>query len=59
MLENPEILERIVKQTNAKSTDLEAPESAEELCGRCKAYAAAWKPTAEKLWTASHPEKSK
>ena len=59
MLENPEILERIVKQTNAKSTDLEAPESAEALCGRCKAYAENWKPTAEKLWSVSHPAKSK
>ena len=31
MLENPEILQRMVKETGAKSTDLESPESAEHL----------------------------
>ena len=30
------------------------PESAEHLCGKCDAYAKCWKPTAEKLWDASH-----
>ena len=34
----------------AHSTDLEAPESAEHLCDKCHAYAACWKPEAEKLW---------
>ena len=39
MLENPEILQRLVKETGAKSTDLQSPESAEHLCNKCKEYA--------------------
>lgn len=40
----------------AHSTDLEAPESVEHLCGKCKAYAACWRPEAEKLWDEEHCE---
>ena len=50
MLENPELLPKMVAQSGAHSTDLEAPESAEHLCEKCKAYAACRKPEAEKLW---------
>lgn len=50
MLENPEILQRLVKETNAKSTDLQSPETAEHLCGKCSEYAKAWEPCAEKIW---------
>ena len=50
MLENPQFLPELVKRSGAHSTDLEAPESAEHLCEKCKAYAANWKPCAEKLW---------
>ena len=50
MLENPEILQELVKKTGAKSTDLEAPESCEQLCGKCIEYARAWGPMADKLW---------
>ncbi len=50
MLENPEKLVEIIEKTGAKSTDLEAYESAEHLCGKCKDYAACWKPRAEQLW---------
>ncbi len=50
MLENPEILQEMVKKTGAKSTDLEAPESSEHLCGKCVDYARAWAPVADKLW---------
>lgn len=52
MLENPQLLPKMVAQSGAHSTDLEAPESAEHLCEKCKAYAACWKPEAEKLWAA-------
>lgn len=56
MLENPEILQQMVAQTGAKSTDLQSPESAEHLCGKCAEYAAHWKPWAEKLWAEEkHP----
>ena len=50
MLENPEKLMEIIKQTGAKSTDLEAYEPVEHLCAKCEQYAEHWKPTAEKLW---------
>ena len=44
------MLPEMVKRAGAHSTDLEAPESAEHLCDKCHAYAACWKPEAEKLW---------
>lgn len=50
MLENPEILERMVAETGAKSTDLQSPESASHLCDKCRSYADEWAPYAEKLW---------
>lgn len=56
MLENPEILERIVKETDAKSTDLKSPESVEHLCAKCHEYAKEWTPCADKLW-AETPER--
>ena len=43
-----------MKRSGARSTDLEAPESAEHLCEKCKAYAACWQPTAEQLWDEEH-----
>ena len=49
MLENPEILQRMVKETGAKSTDLESPESAEHLCSKCVPYANAGKPDGDKI----------
>ena len=56
MLENPEILQQMVAQTGAKSTDLQSPEPAEHLCGKCAEYAAHWKPCADKLWAEEkHP----
>ena len=50
MLENPEKLRAMVKAADAKSTDYEAPESVDTLCGRCKSYAENWKPQADFLW---------
>ena len=54
MLENHELLPQMVAQYGAHSTDLEAPESAEQLCEKCKAYAGCWKPEADKLWVQEH-----
>lgn len=54
MLENPEILQKMVEETGAKSTDLQSPESVGHLCGKCHEYAAEWKESAERLW-AAHP----
>lgn len=50
MLENPEILRKMVKETGAESTDYESPEDVDVLCDKCTAYAENWKPQAEKLW---------
>lgn len=54
MLENPDVLPKLVAESGAHSTDLEAPESAEHLCEKCTAYAECWKPEAEKLWAEEH-----
>ena len=45
MLENPELLQKMVHETGAHSTDLQSPESVEHLCEKCKSYAANWQPT--------------
>ena len=57
MLENPEKLRAMVEKAGAHSTDLQSPESAEHLCAKCNAYAANWKPVADKLWEASKKAK--
>lgn len=53
MLENPEKLREMVKQTDAVSTDLESREDVDHLCSKCESYAKNWIPTAEKLWKLS------
>ena len=50
MLENPEMLKKMVKETGAKSTDLQAPESVDDLCAKCKEFSEAWAPKADELW---------
>lgn len=54
MLENPEKLIQMVHETGAKSTDLQSPETVENLCGKCEHYAADWNDTADKLWNAGY-----
>ena len=55
MLENPELLQKMVHETGAHSTDLESPESVEHLCEKCKEYASSWQPEADHIWeTAPH-----
>lgn len=58
MLENPEILERMVKETGAKSTDLQSPEDVEHLCGKCREYAKAWGDAADEIWKKEAHRKS-
>ena len=58
MLENPEILQRIVKESGAKSTDLQSPESVEHLCGKCREYAESWADTADAIWRETPHRKS-
>ncbi|MFR0985619.1 MAG: SPASM domain-containing protein [Frisingicoccus sp.] len=50
MLENPELLQEMVRRTGAHSTDLESPEPVEHLCGKCSEYASNWQPSADEIW---------
>jgi len=49
MLENSGQLTEMVKRANAKSTDVESPESAEHLCNKTSEYAKRWDPRAKQL----------
>ena len=55
---NPEILQNMIKETGAKSTDLQSPESAEHLCAKCDRYAENWKPVAEEMWKEDQERKA-
>ena len=54
MLENPDRLAKMVKESGAHSTDMQSPEDAEHLREKCTPYAEAWAPEADKLWAESH-----
>lgn len=54
MLENPEFLNKFVKETGAKSTDQAAPEEVDDLTARCTPYAENWAPVAEEEWELRH-----
>ena len=57
MLENPEILQEMVRRSGAHSTDLQSPETAEELCAKCIHYSKEWEPIADEIWSRKeHPE---
>lgn len=59
MLENPEKLRAMVKETRAESTDYESPETVDSLCDRCTPYAEAWKPEADRLWEQTQEKRRK
>ena len=50
MLENPDVLPKMVEETGAKSTDLVEKESPEQLREKTRAAAEAWAPVAERIW---------
>ncbi len=54
LLDNPQALAGMVARSGAHSTDLEHPEDAERLCGKCAAAAERWAPAADRLWEAGH-----
>ena len=59
MLENPEMLQEMVKASGAHSTDMQEPESAEDLCAKCVNYAREWAPRADEIWySKEHKEHS-
>lgn len=57
MLENPEFIEKMVKETGAKSTDVQSNEPVEHLCSKCKDYAENWKKEADELWNCKEHKK--
>ncbi len=58
MLENPDLLKKMVKESGAHSTDLESPETAEHLCAKCEHYAEHWGKEADRIWAEqTHKEK--
>ncbi len=57
MLENPDILRKIIKETGAKSTDHLINEDVDELCDKCVDFSKEWAPVAEELWKNNpHPK---
>ena len=56
MLENPDYLRKIIKQTGAHSSDYIQAEDVDTLCAKCDRYAAQWEPVAGQLWNSTkHP----
>lgn len=53
MLENPEALRKMVKESGAHSSDLLHAEPVDELCDKCVDFAKAWAPEAERIWTST------
>lgn len=57
MLENPDKLREIIKETGAKSSDFLSCEDVETLCSKCDDFALAWQPVADELWASTtHPK---
>ncbi len=50
MLENPDLLRKMVKETGAHGTNEESEESVDHLCDKCDEYAAEWAPVADEVW---------
>lgn len=50
MLDNKDVLARMVARSGAHPTDLMGAELASDLCEKCHATIDAWAPVAEKLW---------
>ncbi|MCR4998568.1 MAG: radical SAM protein [Lachnospiraceae bacterium] len=50
MLENPDVLRKMVADTGAHQTNLESPEEVEHLCAKCDDYSVAWGSVADDIW---------
>ncbi len=55
MLENPEMLRKMVHESGARSTEYESPENVNDLCDRTTPYAENWAETADELWERDFP----
>ena len=57
MLENPDALRSIIRETGARSTNLIAEESVDALCGKCDSFAYEWQSVADEVWRSTpHPK---
>ncbi|MBQ9979589.1 MAG: radical SAM protein [Oscillospiraceae bacterium] len=52
LLDNPDKLRKIVKNSGARSTDMISPENVDDLAGKCDDAAAKWAEMTEKFWDA-------
>ena len=59
MLENPEKIEQLVRETGAVNTDYMDPEDVEDLTAKTRPYADNWAPTAAEIWPTIIREKDK
>jgi len=50
LLDNPEMLAKMVRESGAKSTDMIAPEDVDVLCAKTAPAAKAWAEVADRLW---------
>ena len=46
---------QMVKRSGAHSTDMQQPESTDDVFRRCRPYADQWTPSAERIWAEEHP----
>ncbi|HOJ48246.1 MAG TPA: radical SAM protein [Bacillota bacterium] len=53
LLDNPEMIVKMVEASGAKSTDMQSPEDVHELSQKCVPAAEKWAVTADKLWKCS------
>ena len=53
LLDNQGALARMVKESGAKSTDLQNPEDVDDLTAKCIPAADSWEPVANELWACS------
>ena len=53
MLENPEYLKMMIEKSGAHSSDLVHEETVEQLCAKCREFAAEWAPEAERIWNST------
>ncbi|MBR3396769.1 MAG: radical SAM protein [Lachnospiraceae bacterium] len=56
MLENPDRIRQLVKETGAVNTDYQDPESVDHLADKTVQYAENWAPVAKEIWAEKHPE---
>jgi len=57
MLDNPEMIQKMVHASGAHSTDMLKPEAVDELVAKTRPAAEKWQPVADRLWEESETKK--